>query len=262
MTGASSGIGKELAKELYQKEGCKLVLLDKNIKELKTLKEQELPLAYIFEGDVNRQESLKEFLRFLSKEGVDILINCAGSFYSGQFENMNFDHFKKIIDVDLIGMARITHALLPKLLESDRGTLVNISSLAGLISAPGMVAYCGAKFGVTGFSTALGLELEGKLDVCTVFPSLVRTEIAQNALYGTEKVKSRKRLDKFVTQLGRNPEKVASLIVKGIKKRKKMIIINLDAYFFYYVHKFLPQLAENTIRRLYCFLLKKGVVFS
>ncbi len=267
ITGASAGIGRQLALDLAIKEGCRLTLLDRDLEGLEQLRAEikargtSEAAVNLIRCDVASPAGIAAARSATNGEAIDILINSAGIFYSGAFEAMKIEDFAQLIDVDLMGTVRITHALLPQI----KRTIVNISSLAGLIGSPGMCAYSTAKFGIVGFSQALGAELKGRIHVCTVCPSFVKTDIAKNTLFnddsgGPPREQTVAEMNKLLNKIGSDPEKVSKIVIKAIGQRKKLVLINPDAYFIYYINKLMPGASGALIRGVYNTLIKKGII--
>jgi short-subunit dehydrogenase len=161
----------------------------------------------------------------------------------------------------------VTHALLPKLLQSPRPFIVNVSSLAGLLAAPGMCAYATSKAGIVGFSSSLALEFEGRVGVATICPSFVKTDIAQHALLSEGAVEAGRAetagaMNAFLSVVGTNPRKVSAAVIRAVKKNKRLVLVNPDAYMLYYLHRFLPWLGDALVARVYRRLLKAFLIHS
>jgi len=272
ISGAASGIGRTLAKDFFVKEKCHLYLFDKHAEGLNSLatelKSQD-PELYVeaYAGDLTSNPSVNGFLASIQKRtsSLDILVNSAGVFYIGAFEEMQIEDFENVIAVDLLGAIRLTRSLLPLLLQGKNPTLVNLSSLAGLIGAPGMSAYSAAKFGLTGFSDSLRSELKGRVHVCTVSPSFVQTPVADHMTFSNaipENGKNEKvlKMNDIVEKFGATPEKVSNLLIDGIKKKKKRILINPEAHFLVGINRLLPSMTESIVGHLYKKLQDKGVL--
>lgn len=269
ITGAASGIGLELAKDLYHKEACHLILIDKNYNALTKVKKrlfnrdskQSITLC---KCDIGRALEIKKLAAKIKDKKIDILINNAGIFYSGSFESMNIKDFESVLNIDLLGTIRLTKALIPKLLKGQKPCIVNMASLAGLIGAPGMCAYSTAKFGIVGFSQSLQAEFNNRIDVSIICPSFVKTKMAAHAIYPqknkTKRDKMALQASRFLSKIGSDPKKVSQEIIRAIKNNKKLVLINPDAYFFYYLNKFLPETCSYLVVNLYKRLLKRGVI--
>ncbi|MBI2608937.1 MAG: SDR family NAD(P)-dependent oxidoreductase [Deltaproteobacteria bacterium] len=273
ITGAASGIGRQLSKDFYFKEHCHLTILDKNLKGLEILKKDLEDVGNpshrsqkikILHCDLSSKKNFEKAIEEIADHPLDILINNAGVTYSGLFEKSKIEDFETVIETNLMGTVRLTKALLPKLLESKNGAIVNISSLGGLIGMPGMVAYSTSKFGVVGFSEALSLELKDRVAVCTICPAFVKTQIASHSILGPlshgEGEDDRvHKMNRIVKKFGSNPEKASHTIIQAIVHKKKLTLINPDAHAFYLLKKFVPSFNDSLIYRVYKKLMNQGV---
>ncbi|MBI4425288.1 MAG: SDR family NAD(P)-dependent oxidoreductase [Elusimicrobia bacterium] len=256
VTGAASGIGRRLAQDLYWNEKSRLVLVDVDAKALERLRDELEPAGEgdrveAYPCDIASDASVAALAKEVGPRRVDVLVNNAGIALLGSFENTRFDDFARVVQVNLLGTARVTKAFLPCLLKGGDAFIVNVASMAGLVGAPGMSAYAASKFGIVGFSDALHAELEGRIGVCVVCPTLVRTNIAKGAPG---------RAESFLATLGSRPDKVSAAILRAIKDRKRLVLVNADAYLFYYLNRFFPDLSEALVSAGYKVLKAAGVI--
>ncbi len=263
ITGAASGLGRELAQVFYSIEGANLLLVDKNkralkevVRNLEALKTTRPQSVKSYPIDLSSEKNIRLLHDELRGVKIDILINNAGVFYNGQFENMDLSDFEKVLNIDLLAAIRLSRFFLPNIEKSTHRTLVNISSLAGLIGAPGMCAYSTAKFALIGFSQALGQEMRGRIHVCAICPSFVKTNMGANALGP----RGSNALHEFIHKFGSNPSKAARMIVRAIKNRKALTLINSEAFFFYYLNKFAPGISGALINMAFQALKRRGIV--
>ena len=267
ITGAACGLGKELAKNFLVREKSNLYLVDKNEQALKELAEQLQALNVhgqniaTFHVDLADNKNIEALHAQLQDVPIDILINNAGIYYNGMFEHMNLSDFEQVMNIDLMSAVRMSKLFISNLEKSQHKILANISSLAGLIGAPGMCAYSSAKFALMGFSQSLAHEMAGRIHVCSICPSFVKTQLATHALQSpTASEVAAQALDKFIHSYGSNPEKVAQIIVKALKRKQSLTLINPEAFIFYYLNKFVPGISNPLITFIYQTLVKKGVV--
>ena len=258
VTGAASGIGRRLAKDLYWNEKSRLILADVDAAELRVLKDELEPegegdRVEICVCDIASAESVAALAKAVGRRRVDVLVNNAGVALLGSFEKTEFADFERVVQVNLLGTARVTKALLGNLRQSPEAFIVNVASMAGLVGAPGMSAYVASKFGIVGFSDALYAELGERIGVGVVCPSFVRTNIAKDAPGSAAS---------FLAAVGSNPEKVCAAILGAIKRRQRLVLVNPDAYVFYYLHRFFPGLSETLVSAGYAMLKAAGVVLE
>jgi NADP-dependent 3-hydroxy acid dehydrogenase YdfG len=182
VTGASSGIGEATALALAA-EGAAVALGARRADRLEELRdriESDGGRAAAIEVDVADEAAARAFVEGARDElgGVDILINNAGVMLLGPVINADTSEWKRMVDVNLLGLLYCTHAALPIMAEQNSGHIVNISSVAGRIATLGSAVYNLTKWGVGAFSEALRQEaLHAGIRVTIVEPGFVETEL-------------------------------------------------------------------------------------
>lgn len=183
VTGAGKGIGRATAIALAQ-EGVNVGLLARTEKDLvevsKEIEAFGVKTAYAT-ADVSSMEEVNTAVEKLkvSLGPVDILINNAGTGKFGKFLELEPEEWKKIIDINLMGVYYVTRAVLPQLIDNNGGDIINISSTAGQKGAPVTSAYSASKFGLLGLTESLALEVrKHNIRVTALTPSTVATELA------------------------------------------------------------------------------------
>lgn len=251
ITGAASGLGRRLAHELFWRERCRLILVDRDAARLEIVKNElspDAPRVEAFACDVSSADSVAALMKALGDRPVDVLVNNAGVFHVGLFENTEIGDFERVVGVNLMGAVRMTNAFLPRLLESPRAFVVNISSMAGLLGAPGMCAYAASKAGLVGFSRALAGELRGRVGVCVVCPTFIRTSIAENAIGRTGKAGT---MNVLLKALGSDPRRAARAVVRAIRDRRRFVLVNPDARALYWLDRICPPAARFVVEKAY-----------
>jgi NAD(P)-dependent dehydrogenase (short-subunit alcohol dehydrogenase family) len=158
--------------------------------------------------------------------GIDVLVNNAGYGLVGAIEELEEDQIDAVLETNLHGTLYVTRAALPALRES-RGTIVNLSSMAGLVGLPGVGSYCAAKFGVEGLSEALRAELAPLgVRIMLVEPGSFRTAFAHGSiriartpmpLYeDTPAGKSRNNIRRYHGHERGDPAKAIAAILKAL----------------------------------------------
>jgi len=175
ITGASSGIGKETAK-FFQKMGWNVVaaMRDPQAEDELTKFENVKLLAC----DVTNQDSIKNAVKEGAAffNGIDVLVNNAGYYTLGPLEATSHEQIKRQIDTNLMGLIDVTKEVLPYFRKQKSGTIINISSIAGIISIPLQSLYHAAKWGVEGFSESLQYELKQfNIRVKIIEPGVIKT---------------------------------------------------------------------------------------
>lgn len=186
ITGASSGIGAELARQLAPHAGA-LVLVARRgdrLDELKTELARSGLEIRCHVVDLTDSGKTEEFLKVLAASGtvVDFLINNAGLGDHGLFEESDWNRVQTMLDLNIRTLTRLTHALLPGIIRSKRGAILNVSSIAGFLPLPHMAVYAASKAYVNSFTEALRAELRGTgVAVTALCPGPVETEFGKIA---------------------------------------------------------------------------------
>ena len=190
VTGAAAGIGRAVAGKLVE-QGIGVVCVDRNTDTLTRLVKELGALAYPLTIDLDDSESVQQGLQLLPKDRseVDILVNNAGHAIGGQrsFEKGSLSDWERIIETNVRGMLRVTHALLPGMVERDRGHIINLGSTASLERYESEAVYIASKHAVHGFSEGLRADLESTgIRVTEVLPGSVRTGFHRTRFRGDE----------------------------------------------------------------------------
>lgn len=181
VTGASSGIGAQLARDLAAR-GMRLALLARRGDRLAALAaelggfERALPLV----ADVSARDEVETAVqRLLARWGrLDLVVNAAGYARHRLFKDEAIEEFARMMAVNYLGVVHTIKAALPAMRSRGEGWIVNVSSVAGRLGQPDEAAYSATKFAVTGLGEALALELAPLgIHVLTAYPALVRTEM-------------------------------------------------------------------------------------
>lgn len=270
ITGAGSGIGRATAKLLAQK-GCHVAISDVNEKGLAETAEQcgasgvKVLAARV---DVANRGEVEAWAAQAARElgGVNIIINNAGVALGSTIEDMRYEDFEWLMNINFWGVVHGTKAFLPHLKAAGDGHIVNISSVFGLIGVPTQGAYNAAKFAVKGFTEALRqeLEIEGlPIGVTSVHPGGIKTNIARNARVTTRKgwVDEQSTRD-FEKAFSTSPEQAAQDILQAILKNRRRQLIGADAVLIDLVQRALPTLYQSLLvagaRRLRRKLMNKA----
>ncbi|MGH3444603.1 MAG: SDR family NAD(P)-dependent oxidoreductase [Nocardioidaceae bacterium] len=237
ITGAGSGIGRALASTMAAR-GAVLALSDwdevglvETAQQVQARTGQEARTDKI---DVRDRTAMRAYAASVREQlgRVNAIVNNAGVALHGDFEEVEYDDFAWVLDVDFWGVVHGTKEFLPYLVESGDGHVVNVSSLFGLLGVPGQTAYNAAKFAVRGFTEALRQELliAGRpVQVTCVHPGGIKTAIMRNgrttASHDVAQVARH-----FDTKLARTtPERAAEVIVAGILADKPRVLVGADA---------------------------------
>lgn len=176
VTGASSGIGEAIALRLSE-AGHPLLLLARRIERLKAL---SLPNTLCEQVDVTDMASFSAAVdKAQAMYGpVDALVNNAGAMLLGQIESQDAQEWKRMFDVNVLGVLNGMQVVLASMMERNSGTIINISSIAGKKTFPSHAAYCGTKFAVHAISENVREEVaSSNVRVTTIAPGAVETEL-------------------------------------------------------------------------------------
>ncbi|MBA4407781.1 alcohol dehydrogenase [bacterium] len=214
ITGASSGIGKAIARQLAE-ENCRLVLLARRIELLEHLN-KELQLTddkvLIIKCDVGKKEEVASAYEKIKERfgGVDIAILNAGYGHEVTVQNYNSRFAEDTFGANIFGIVYWVEQLLPRFIEKKEGVIVGVSSLADNRGYSGSGFYCASKAAASIYLEGLRVELKHYgIKVITVKPGFVRTPM-------TDK-------NEFQMPMLMEPEKAAKIIIDGIKKEKSII---------------------------------------
>lgn len=182
ITGASSGIGLELAR-LFARDGFGLVLVARNQEKLDALAQElrsthHIPVTVI-PADLDLADAPGEIVRQLRQSGItiDILVNNAGTQVYGNFAEVDEHKLIRLIQVNVTALTQLTRLLLPEMLQRQRGKILNLGSTGSFVPGPLNAVYCASKAYVLSFSEAIAAELDGTgVTVTALCPGATRTE--------------------------------------------------------------------------------------
>jgi len=240
ITGAASGIGRALASELAR-AGCELALSDVDEDGLAaTRAEAEAIGATVTSArvDVADRAAMHAWAdRVVADHGrANLVVNNAGVALGALVEHMSYDDLEWLMGINFWGVVHGTKAFLPHLKRARDGHIVNVSSVFGIIGVATQSAYNAAKFAVRGFTEALREELDlenSGVSASCVHPGGIRTNIVRNSRQGELGRLDRPRneaIAEFDRMARTTPEEAARVIVAGVRKNRRRILIGADAY--------------------------------
>ena len=230
LTGASDGIGAEVARQLARDQGKELalVLAARNEQMLRAVASQCEALGaavLVAPTDISVQAQCRQLVAATVERfgRIDALINNAGRSAHANFEDVqDLGWYEELMRINLWGSVWCTHAALPHL-KASRGSIVAVSSLAGLIGVPGRSAYGATKFAMTGFFESLRAEMKARgVSVTTAYPGVVATKIRHHGFNaeGKELGVSSLKEDQAMPV-----EVCARLIIDGMNARKREVVM-------------------------------------
>ncbi len=260
ITGAASGIGRALAVQLAGR-GADLALADidgAGLDETALMVTGVECTTHVV--DVADRLAMNAFAGDVVEHHgrVDLLINNAGVTLVSTAEGCTYEDFEWIMNINFWGVVHGTKSFLPLLREAREAHIVNVSSLFGLMGMPLQSTYNATKFAVRGFTEALKMELAGSgIGVSSVHPGGVSTAIAQNARIGADVpfVTREKLVKNFEKKAITSSEEAAAIIIRGIERDRRRVLVGRDARWLDRVVRWLPGRyermlgLENDIRR-------------
>lgn len=253
VTGAGSGIGRALALGLADR-GADLALSDINeagLNETASLIGDSVKVQTDL-LDVTNREAVFAYAADIKENfgKVNLVFNNAGAALNGRFDQTGLDDFDWQMNVNFGGVLNGTKAFLPILEQSEWGHITNISSIFGIIAAPGNSAYNASKFAVRGMTECLRIELKqsgSKVSCSTVNPGGVKTNVVRNArsAHGNTFMGGKthdEMIEGFDEIAKTTPEKAAKIILDGTAKNKKRILVGMDAKIIDKIQRFFPTL--------------------
>ena len=234
ITGSSSGIGLETAKVLTE-NGCRVFRTGR--RRLEDEHYLSVELSCFEHAKILYEKVIEEF------GNIDVLINNAGISMRALLEDLDIGVLHKVMDVNFWGTVYCTKYALPYLIQS-KGSLVGIISIAGFIGLPGRTGYAASKFAIRGFLNTVRIETRKKgLHVLIAAPGFTASDIRKKALNAAGRQQGESPRDENHMM---SAERCASIIVKGIRKRKREIIMTfIEGKLAVFLSKWLPGLVDK-----------------
>ena len=257
ITGASSGIGGELAKIFITKHNAKVIGVGRSEEKMKNFKHSLGEYQGNFEYklfDVGVEKNWKDLAESLQDKTIDILINNAGVLPPFASIDKFFDmaaqddciEMQKIMNINFMSVVYSIKYLSEILEKSDSPAIINISSSAGLCALPGIAMYSASKAAVKNFTECLMLERDYYIGL--VCPGFTKTNLFRNQVHSTD--------NKLIDFISTNLDKMAYKIYKGIAKKKKRMVMGFDAKAMDRLYRLCPKGSLKMFRSI----LKKSKV--
>ena len=209
ITGASSGIGAEIAKTMSE-QGHPVLLLSRRQQLMEAL---QLPNALCRSVDVTDLTEMKAAIEEAEKQygSVDLLVNCAGVMLLDKPEEQDFDEWNTMIDVNIKGILTGVNIVLQNMVKSGSGTIINVSSIAGRKTFNNHAVYCGTKFAVHAITENIRQEVaNSNVRLITIAPGVVETPLLSHTT--NEQIKSDYQAWKQQINGGLEPDTVAQCV--------------------------------------------------
>jgi short-subunit dehydrogenase len=245
VTGAGSGMGRELSIQLVRK-GAQVALVDINRKGIQeTAVQAGIERVSFHEVDITDRNSVHYLpSQVLSQLGeVDGLINNAGIIQPFlDVKDLDYAVIEKVMNVNFYGTLYMTKAFLPELLKRPEAHIANVSSMGGFIPFPGQTVYSASKAAVKILTEGLYSELKGtNVGVTVIHPGAVNTNIMKNSDLKTASTNSEAG-SKILSA-----EKAAALMIDGIERNKFRVLVGKDATLLDMLYRFNPKMAVDLI---------------
>lgn len=265
VTGASSGIGKALAIE-YAQQGAYLILSARREEVLNLVRQQCLEAGandgavLVLPLDLTDQTQFDgaaaQALNF--KGRIDLLINNAGISQRSSCLKTSMATYRSLFEVDVFGQIALTKVVLPLMITQGSGHIAVTASVAGKIGVPFRTGYCAAKHAVMGFFDALRSEVaHHNINVSTITPGFIRTDIAKNALSGDGS--SVGITDDNIAK-GMSATDCAKVIVKGLNKGRNEIAVGKGVEMYaLWIKRLFPNVLVRLLEKQYKKRAKENV---
>lgn len=245
ITGTSSGFGYYTTLYLANK-GYKVYATMRNLKKNKF----NNPNITVLELDVTNEKTIENAFKNIKK--LDVLINNAGFIQAGFFEDITENEIFNQMNTNFFGVVRLTKKALP-LLKKNKGTIINISSVSGKYSSPGMGAYSASKFAIEAISESIRFEIP-EIKIHLIEPGSYNTQIFKNNLKipNNQNKKIYSKVMKYTLKnINDDPNDIAKLIYKIIKGTNKFRF-TIGAGLYYKARKLLPfRIIEYILKKFF-----------
>ncbi|MBR2024712.1 MAG: SDR family oxidoreductase [Clostridia bacterium] len=249
ITGASSGIGKEIAKVLTKDYGCTVYGIARNENRLNETKNLLGNKFIPYSMDVSLKENWFTFVDFLKNSGVsvDILINCAGILPKfASFENTDICEYEKAISINYLSQVYGCKTVLP--IMNTGGAIVNVASSSALCPFSLVSGYTASKSASYHFTQSITNEIKN-VSVSCVLCGFVKTDIMKNQDINEKE-------SELIKMFSADCNKTARKILRRVRRRKKRIVTGFDGHFMSGLYRLFPNFAPKFIS---WFLKKSGL---
>lgn len=250
VTGGSNGIGKALVEQLLLK-GCRVATCGRNYERLYDLQASNpgKPL-HIATADVSNETDCFQFIESVKKAfgNIDILINNAGISMRALFSETDLQTLHTLMNVNFWGTVYCTKFALNDIIK-NKGSIVGVSSIAGLRGLPGRTGYSASKFAVNGFLESLRTELlDDGVNVMWIAPGFTASNIRNTALDKNAQTQKENPMDESKMM---SSEECAEIIIQAIEKRKRNSVLTFLGQRTAFMSKIFPAITDKMVRKFY-----------
>jgi NAD(P)-dependent dehydrogenase (short-subunit alcohol dehydrogenase family) len=249
VTGAASGIGKAVARAAAE-DGAVLHLTDIQEASLAAvaadIREGGGQVAVAEAADVSDRDAVRRLAALVTATSgpMDVVLNVAGIAAWGTVRGLEHDHWRRLVEVNLMGPIHVIEELVPPMIEGGRGgQLVNVSSAAGIIGMPWHAAYSASKFGLRGVSEVLRFDLRRhRIGVSLVCPGGVDTGLVETVqIAGVDsESKAFRRASAHFRKRAVSPEQAAEAIWKGVRRNRYWVYTSFDIRLVHWLQRYFP----------------------
>jgi len=251
IVGGGGGIGRAIA-EVLAGRGYRLALIDQSPVRLDDSRRSLGSRAdvAVFACDITRKEEGEQTVASIVERygRIDVLVPAAGLTQVSLARDTALDVYRRVMDVNFVGVVHITRLLLPSLIQS-KGRIAVLSSICGFAPLVGRTGYCASKYALHGYFETLRVEIASEgVSVTLVCPSFVDTDFATRGLSGDGSVLS---FDRSTLGTPLRPDRIAREIVIATMKRRKLLVFTWRGKLTYWLTRILPTLYGRLMGRAF-----------
>lgn len=244
ITGASEGIGAACA-EAFRKRGARLSLTARSTERLAAVAGTD---ALVTPGDLTSEAVRQQVVeRTLERHGaIDILVNNAGRGLYAPSWQVPLEQVRELFELNVFALWDLTRRVVPVMRRQRRGTVVNVSSIAGKVTLPWMTAYSASKFAVDALTDGLRMELrQDGVHAMGVYPGYILTRFQQNVIDGRPPQKVRDARRFAITA-----EQCATDIVRGVERDARVVVTPRSGWLLVAAERVLPAAVHGRMARM------------
>ena len=250
VTGASDGIGAELAAKLAQNGAESLILAGRNRSRLEeTALRCKIPCRLVI-ADLATSEGVDQLLSEVSGEDIDGLVNNAGVGLGGRFEDLPLVDQDQMIFLNCQALVRLSHSLLQPMKVRQKGFILFVGSLIGYAGGPGMAAYSGTKGFVNRFAESLGWEMHDQpIRILLLAPGVTQTSFFKAAGISEDHIRAGQM----------SPEEVAGEAIRGLLSDRGVVVAGWRNRMLLFLVRFAPRWMVGLVsRKIFSQILTPG----